>query len=212
MQKIRNPFARYPHTMIFLIVGVSGVGKSTVVKKIISSSNIKNLEFIVTHTTRVIRIGELDTITYYFVREEVFNEMKAKGELAEYKPVYTGTQYGTSYRELERIAGSGGYGITDIDVDGATDLMNLFPDNVHVIFLAPKSIDQAKEQLKKRCEEDKIPAEEFERRIARFDYEMSMKEKFHDVVTSMPGHPEHACNRIEGIIRAKMYMKPGHIC
>ena len=67
---------------LFVISGASGVGKSTVLKRIMDAR--KDLTFSVSATTRSPRPGEVEGESYYFVTKEQFEEMIARGEFLEY--------------------------------------------------------------------------------------------------------------------------------
>ncbi len=85
--------------MLYIVSGPSGSGKSTLCK--IAISKIDNLFFSISYTTRPRRKNELDGKDYYFVSEEQFKEMIAKGEFVEWAVVY-GNYYGTSKKEIEQ--------------------------------------------------------------------------------------------------------------
>ena len=63
---------------LIVISGASGVGKSTVLSKVMKSR--EDLKFSVSATTRAPRPGEVDGVSYYFVTRERFEEMIAAGE------------------------------------------------------------------------------------------------------------------------------------
>ena len=60
---------------LFVISGASGVGKSTVLKKVMAARN--DLQFSVSATTRPPRPGEEEGVHYYFVTKETFEQMLA---------------------------------------------------------------------------------------------------------------------------------------
>ena len=62
---------------LFVISGASGVGKSTVLKRVMEER--KDLTFSVSATTRAPRPGEVDGESYYFVTKEQFENMIARG-------------------------------------------------------------------------------------------------------------------------------------
>ena len=61
---------------LFVISGASGVGKSTVLGKVMEIR--KDLTFSVSATTRAPRPGETEGVNYYFVSKEEFQDMIAK--------------------------------------------------------------------------------------------------------------------------------------
>lgn len=206
----RNPFEKFPNAIIFLIAGVSGVGKSTVVQKIVKTSiRGKNIVFIVTYTTRDKRNNpqtgrEIDGVNYYFISAEEFVQLKEMDFFAEWEEVYTGCFYGTSYNELYEAASKYGYGITDIDVHGARALKALFPKNIHTIFLQPQSLEQATQQLRVRSEQEGVSEKKIVERLKRFELEMEQSKHFDSLVTSVAGDPDHAINCVRQIILGKI--------
>jgi guanylate kinase len=200
-----NPFQHHPHAKIFIIAGVSGVGKSTLIEGIVSGkTSIKNIQFVITHTSRDPRMSkkgvmEQDGVEYYFVSYEKILDMVQNDEFAENNNPYESKKiYGTSLKELARIVNSGNNGITDLDVDGAINLKNLFPNNVYTIFIQPESVDQAIQQLKDRASDD---AKALESRLARFNYEMGLKDSFDSIVTNISGQPDVALQEVANIIK-----------
>ena len=67
---------------LFVISGASGVGKSTVLAKVMEQRG--DLKFSVSATTRAPRPGEQDGVSYYFVSKEKFLDMIEKDEFVEY--------------------------------------------------------------------------------------------------------------------------------
>jgi guanylate kinase len=201
-----NPFEDFPHALIFLIAGVSGVGKSTAVRAIVRTTIAnKVIVFVITHTNRSPRNNpesgmEVHGVNYFFVSTEEFLRLKELGYFAEYEEVYEGRFYGTSYNQLYEVAKTYGFGITDIDVRGAKALKALFPNNVHTIFMKPESKEQAISQLRSRAEAESISEKEIVTRIERFEYEFSEAEHFDSEVISVSGDRQAAFNRITEIM------------
>ena len=67
---------------LFVISGASGVGKSTVLKRVMESR--ADLSFSVSATTRPARPGEEDGVHYYFVSQEKFQQMIRENAFLEY--------------------------------------------------------------------------------------------------------------------------------
>jgi guanylate kinase len=102
----------------------------------------------VSHTTRAPREGEEDGVHYHFVDEGTFADMVAASGFAEHATVY-GKRYGTSRAEIARIHGAGLHALLDIDVQGARQLREVWPDSV-AIFLLPPSLADLADRLKAR--------------------------------------------------------------
>ena len=67
---------------LFVISGASGVGKSTVLAKVMQTR--KDLTFSVSATTRAPRPGEIEGVSYYFVSKEKFMDMIVNDAFLEY--------------------------------------------------------------------------------------------------------------------------------
>ena len=83
---------------LFVISGASGVGKSTVLSKVMESR--PDLCFSVSATTRKPRPGEVDGVSYYFVSKDTFLDMIEKREFLEYD-THMDNYYGTPKAQLE---------------------------------------------------------------------------------------------------------------
>ncbi len=150
---------------IFVFSGPSGVGKSTIIKKILEIFPEK-FEFSISTTTRPRKKGEQHGREYYFVTREEFERMIKENQLVEYQEIY-GNYYGTTKKEIERILNSGKNVIMDIDVYGKVNFDKVYPDNIG-IFIEPPSIEELKNRLIKRGRDT---IEEIEKRL-----EISKKE------------------------------------
>lgn len=72
---------------IFCFMGKSSTGKDTIYKKI--HEDLPDIKEIVLYTTRPIRDGEIDGITYNYVNEKTFNQMFNNNEVIEYRKYNT---------------------------------------------------------------------------------------------------------------------------
>jgi guanylate kinase len=121
---------------LIVIVGPSGVGKGTVLKKVFE--DLDNLVFSVSVTTRKKREGEVEGKNYFFKTKEEFKEMIAKNELIEWAE-FVGNFYGTPKKYIEDRVKEGKDIILEIEVEGAKQIKQILP-NALFIFLAPPSI------------------------------------------------------------------------
>ena len=135
--------------MIIVISGPSGVGKSTIIKKIKRDSN---LYFCVSSTTRKIRKGEKDGTDYNFVNNDYFNEMIESNKLVEHEE-YGGNYYGTTYSEINKEKDFAVI-ILDLEVNGALKIMNDYKDSVGIFIDINNDI--LKERLLKRGHKDEL--------------------------------------------------------
>jgi len=79
--------------MVIILVGASASGKSTLAKEFEKQN--PNFSRIVTYTTRPKRNGEIDTVDYHFISNEVFESMVKEKMFVEHAD-YRGWHYGTA--------------------------------------------------------------------------------------------------------------------
>ena len=155
--------------MLVLLSGVSGAGKDTIKKQLISRMN--NVESLPSYTDRAPRANDIPGVTYNFVDTEEFERMIKDGELYEYS-VHHEHYYGTSRKLMNEKIKEGKIIVKDVEVNGVENLLTLLKDEVKIvtIFLrVPKEI--LRERLQKRI--DKPSLKEIQLRLNRFDYEES---------------------------------------
>ena len=132
--------------MLIVISGPSGVGKGSICKQIIARD--PSLAFSISATTRPPRPGEEDGKSYFFLTEEAFDELLAQDAFLEHALVH-GRRYGTLRPQVEALLTEGRSVVLDIDVQGAENVMRLYPDCVSV-FVYPPSFAELENRLRKR--------------------------------------------------------------
>lgn len=164
---------------VVVISGPSGAGKTTVVERIIREAPVKLVKSI-SATTRPARIGEVDGDAYYFLSSQEFALRKARDEFLETAEVFgVGHWYGTLRSEIERARSKGGWALLEIDVQGALNVMELYPDAI-TIFLKPPSMEELERRLRDRKTD--APAV-IERRLAKARDELKYVDRYgHQVV------------------------------
>lgn len=192
----RDLYSLEPQPLLVVLSGPSGAGKDAVLKR------MKELgypfHFVVTVTTRPKRPGEVDGVDYYFISEEEFAQMLARGELLEHAVVY-GQHKGIPKRQVREALASGKDVILRIDVQGAATIRKLVPEAV-LIFLTAPSEKELLRRLKRRKTET---PEELERRIATVREEMKRLPEFDYVVVNRDGALDEAVKTIAAIITAE---------
>lgn len=134
----------------FIIAGPSGVGKGTVVARLLASD--PSLYFSVSATTRPPRPGEEDGVHYHFLTREQFNQWIQEDAFLEYAE-YVGNGYGTPKIYVDRAMERGRDVILDIEVQGARQVRAKRPDCVS-IYIAPPSWAELERRLMGRGTED----------------------------------------------------------
>ena len=178
---------------LFIISGASGVGKSTVLSRVMAGRD--DLHFSVSATTRAPRPGEVEGQSYYFVTKEKFQDMIDHNEFVEYD-AHMDNYYGTPEVQLNEKLKTGSV-ILDIEPNGAFAVKARRSDAV-LIFIAPPSMDELERRLVGRG--DTSP-EQVKIRQDRALWEMEQSEKYDYVVVN--DQVETCADRILKIIAEK---------
>ena len=150
--------------MLVIISGPSGAGKGTVVTELIKTGEFS---LSISATTRKPRPGEIDGTHYYFYDKETFETMQKKNQLLEWAE-FCGNYYGTPRKYVEKQMAEGKNVILEIEVQGALQIKELYPECV-LVFLIPPNLEELGRRLIKRGTEDK---QTINRRIHRALEEM----------------------------------------
>src|SRR5215510_9512995 len=113
---------------LIILSGPSGVGKSTVVGRLLAGGD-PPLRLSVSATTRPRRPGEVDGVHYHFWTRERFAKELAAGAFLEHAEVHD-QLYGTPRAEVDPYRERGMGVILDIDVQGAASIRRLYPDHL----------------------------------------------------------------------------------
>ena len=89
---------------IIVLSGPSGVGKSTIIRKV--REKMPDLRFSVSCTTRPMRNGETQDVDYHFLSREEFIRRREAGDFIESADVFANC-YGTLKSEVMSIAENG---------------------------------------------------------------------------------------------------------
>ena len=186
-----------PHKpLLFVLSGLSGVGKDAVLARLRQSSC--PLEFIVTVTTRSRRANEKDGVHYHFVSDSSFRELINSNELLEWANVYS-NWYGIPKAPVRQALNSGKDVIVKVDVQGATTIKKLLPQAVF-IFLAPPSMEDLVLRLKQRRTE--TPSD-LDLRVKTAGEELESLSLFDYIVINRQGEIDRAAADVEAIITAE---------
>jgi guanylate kinase len=177
-----------------VIAGPSGVGKGSVVRRLLSWDP-EGLVLSVSATTRPPREGEVDGRDYRFVSPQEFRAMVERGELLEWAEVF-GHLYGTPASFVDEQRRAGHDVLLEIDVQGAGQVRLVAPDAV-LVLLEPPSLEELGRRLKGRGTElDATIAE----RLSKAEWELSQGERFDHVVVN--DDLERASSQVAAIIEA----------
>lgn len=176
---------------LFVVSGPSGAGKGTMVALV--RDRLPRLGLTVSATTRSPRAGEVDGKSYYFLSQDEFDRKVQAGEFVEWAHVH-GHCYGTLASEVERNLASGSSLILEIDVQGALQVREHYPDAV-LVFIKPPSLDVLRERLVHRGTES---AESLELRLASARQELELADRYDEVIVN--DDLDRATSELVGII------------
>jgi len=162
----------YYEPFFLVLVGPSGVGKSTIVREIIKLH--EDIKYSISATTRKPRKDEVYGKDYYILDISTFKNWIKEGKLYEWALVY-GDYYGTPREHVDAFL-RGGYNIIfDFDIQGAISVKLKREDTV-TIFLLPPAKEELKRRLLKRGDNENVVVKRIKeigrevRAASRFDY------------------------------------------
>ena len=155
----------------FIICGPSGVGKGTVVARLLAS--YPKLYFSVSATTRPPRPGEVDGKHYHFLSGEQFQRWIDEDAFLEHAE-FVGNLYGTPKLYVDKAMDQGRDVILDIEIQGAEQVHRRRPEAIR-IYVAPPSWAELERRLIGRGTED---MEKVRRRLERGKEEFAVARDF----------------------------------
>ena len=178
---------------LFVISGPSGAGTGTICKEILENENIR---LSVSMTTRAPRDGEIDGVNYFFVSKEEFQKIIEERGFLEYAEVY-GNFYGTPKMEVMDMMNAGIDVVLEIDIQGALQIKEAYPEAVF-IFSLPPSMSELRKRITGRGSETE---ESLELRLGETLNEIAYIDKYDYCVVN--GELQDAVNRVTAIIMAE---------
>ncbi|MCL2363810.1 MAG: guanylate kinase [Defluviitaleaceae bacterium] len=179
--------------LLVIISGPSGSGKGTVVKQLDAD---KGYARSISVTTRAPRVGEEHGRDYFFHTPDEFARMRQENELLEHA-LFVGNFYGTPRKYVEEQISRGRMVVLEIEVQGALQVREKFPDAV-LVFLMPPTLSELQRRLTKRATEDAVT---IDARLKRALEEVPLINEYdylviNDVVA-------HAVEKIDAIVAAE---------
>lgn len=194
--------------LIIVISAPSGSGKTTLCKRLVAK--VPNLRRSISVTTRNPRRDEINGRDYFFITQEDFVARKRNNEFIEWATVFD-EYYGTPRSFVEEVIRSGEDVLLSIDVQGAMQVKESYPDAVF-IFILPPSISALDERLRKRKTDDSDEilkrlqlAREEMKRIENYDYVIvnrSLKASLREllsIITAEKRKVERSKDEIDGL-------------
>ena len=180
---------------VFVITGPSGVGKGTLISKLLE--RVGELELSVSATTREPRPGERDGRDYHFLSPEEFDRRVQAGEFLEHA-AYSGHRYGTLGGEVSDRLDRGRSVVLEIEVQGARQARAAMPEAVQ-IFIAPPDPSALRRRLEGRGTDS---PEAIEDRLRTAELELAAQSEFPHVVVN--DEVQKSALELEKLVRAEL--------
>lgn len=164
---------------LVIISGFSGVGKGTVVQQLIGNADHYALS--VSMTTRQPRENEEHGVHYYFVKDEVFEEMIEKNGFLEHAG-YVGNYYGTPRAFVEENRGKGIDVILEIEVQGALQVKRRHPEAVMIFITTPNAREMERRLTNRKTDSYEKITSRMERAVVEAEH---MKEYDYVVINDI---------------------------
>ena len=158
-----------------LITGPSGVGKGSLVKKLLERN--KELWLSVSATTRKPRKGEINGEHYFFLDRKLFQKLKSQEGFLE-SAEFAGNLYGTPIAQVKEKLKDGKKVLLEIELEGARQVKISCPE-VFRVFIAPPSINELEKRIRGRGSENES---EILKRLKIASEELKAKKEFDAVV------------------------------
>jgi guanylate kinase len=129
---------------LVVLAGPTAVGKGSVAAAV--RERHPDVWISVSATTRPPRPGEQEGVHYFFVSDDEFDSMVARGDLLEWAVVHRSARYGTPRGPVEEALAAGRLALLEIDLQGARQVRETMPDALFV-FLKPPSWDELVRRL-----------------------------------------------------------------
>jgi guanylate kinase len=123
---------------LIIISGPSGVGKSTICRRLVQEYD--NVCLSVSVTTRPKADNEVEGRDYFFFSPDEFQKRIEQGRFLEYAEVF-GNMYGTLKENVDKAVAEGKTIILEIDVQGALQVKEKYPDAKMIFILPPTQKD-----------------------------------------------------------------------
>lgn len=178
---------------LIVITGPSGVGKGTLVEKLLERNS--SLWLSISATTRSPREGEVEGKNYFFLEPKRFSEVKEQGGFLEWAE-FAGNFYGTPKKQIDEKISQGKKVLLEIELEGARQVRKNC-DKSFQIFIAPPSFEELEQRIRGRGTDSENA---IKRRLARAKEEINAIKEFDAVVIN--DHIELALLEIERLVKA----------
>ena len=183
--------------VLSVISGFSGVGKGTIVKKLVAE---EDYALSISATSRAPREGEVHGREYFFLTRDEFHSMIESDGLIEWAEYVTNV-YGTPREYVEERLAEGKDVILEIEPQGALKIKEKYPEAV-LIFIVPPNAKELENRLIGRGTEE---AATIKKRLKRAAEETEYIDNYEYIVVN--DNLDDAVRDIHHIIQAASHKK-----
>ena len=194
--------------IIIVVSGFSGAGKGTLMKAL--TSKYDNYALSVSATTRNPRPGEVNGREYFLVSNKEFEKLIQENGLIEHAG-YVDHYYGTPRKFVEDKLSEGIDVILEIEIQGALQIKEQYPDAV-LLFVMPPSAAELEKRLRgrgteteevilqrlKRAREESVGIEKYDYLVINDDLEQCT-ERLHNIIEAAHSTPQRNLDFIDTI-------------
>ena len=160
-----------------LITGPSGVGKGSIVKKLLERNN--RLWLSISATTRSPREGENEGEHYYFLKREKFKKLIKEGGFLEWAE-FAGNLYGSPSFQINEKLNNGKSVLLEIELEGARQVRKSF-SKAFQIFIVPPNFEELERRIRGRGTESE---DAIQSRLIRAKQELQAQNEFDAIVVN----------------------------
>lgn len=180
---------------VFVITGPSGVGKGTLISRLLE--RVPGLELSVSATTRAPRAGEADGRDYHFLSAAEFDRRVEAEDFLEFA-TYSGNRYGTLRSEVRKRLAGGHSVVLEIEVQGARQVRAAMRESIQV-FIAPPDPAELRRRLEGRGADS---ADAIDARLEVAEQELAAQDEFAYRVVN--ADLDRAAGELEEIVRGEL--------
>jgi len=163
---------------VTVLTGPSGVGKGTVVTRLIQQH--PEIWLSVSVTTRSPRPGEKHGVNYWFISDDEFDALVASDNLLEWALVHGLHRYGTPRQPVLKALAEGRACLLELDLAGARRVRRKMPE-ARTVFLMPPNRAELERRLRGRGTESEA---ELARRFRTADEELAASSEFDGIIVN----------------------------